>query len=211
MVDLTELTIDTYNNLAKQYEKDYFNNTDDMQYVEKFIQYLNGNKILDVGCGCGNLSIILAEKNYDVTGIDLSDKMLEIAKVKVPSVKFEKQDMRKTNFQNETFDGLFVCRSLFHIKSEEIPQTLAEFYRILRNNGTIAIIVRVTEKPFEQIEKEVYNPNLNIFFKYFSEDEIIKELDSANFKIKYKDIREILDIDSEKVVKNMLIIAEKGV
>lgn len=209
MEDITGLTINTYNEIAEQYTQDFFNNEEDKKFVNEFVKYLNGNKILDMGCGCGNLTKEFIKDGYDTVGIDLSKKMIEIARKKVPNTRFEIQDIRKTNFEDETFDGLFVSRSLIHIKSEEIQKTLQEFYRILKNNGVVGIIVRVTEEPFEQIEKEVYNPNLDIFFKYFSEKELQEELIKAKFFIEYSNIENVKDLDTGEIVKRLFIIAKK--
>lgn len=209
MDKITKLTINTYNNIAEQYTKDFFDNEDDIVFVDKFVEYLNGTIVLDMGCGPGNLTKELVRHNCNVTGIDLSEKMIEIAKQKVPSAKFEIQDIRKTNYDNKTFDGLFVSRALIHIKNEEIQNTLQEFYRILKSNGTLGIIVQIVDIPFEHIEKEVYNPELDIFFKYFSEQELHTKLLEANFSIKHSEIQKVRDVDSGEIVKKLFVIARK--
>ena len=208
---ITELTINTYNNIAQQYTRDFFYNEDGIKFVNKFIEYIKGNKVLDVGCGSGGLTKEFIKHNYDITGIDLSEKMIEIAKQKVPNVKFEIQDIRKTNFECGAFNALLVYRSLIHIKSEEIQKTLKEFYRLLKNDGVIGIVARVSDKPFEQMEKEVYNPNLNIFFKYFSEKEMQEELIKSSFSIEYSIVEEVKVADSREAIKEVRIIARKGV
>lgn len=51
--------------------------------VERTVtSYHNGKRLLDLGCGTGELAIRLAEKGFDVTGVDLSEQMLTIAQMK---------------------------------------------------------------------------------------------------------------------------------
>ena len=50
---------------------------------------LSSGKIIDVGCGTGRLSIPLAQKNYDVVGIDLSEVMIDELKLKALSLDLQ--------------------------------------------------------------------------------------------------------------------------
>src|SRR5690554_353842 len=66
-------------------------------------------KILDVGCGTGNFSVKLAEMGCKVVGIDLSEKMLNIARAKIKEdldLEFHKMDACKLEFSDEEFDGV---------------------------------------------------------------------------------------------------------
>jgi len=69
-------------------------------------------KILDVGCGTGSHSIIMSERGYDVTGIDLSKHMIQYAQRKIfqkskSNIKFLTMDMRKIKLK-EKFDAIIV-------------------------------------------------------------------------------------------------------
>lgn len=72
-------------------------------------------KILDVGCGCGFFSLILAEQGHDVTGIDLTGGMIlrarELAKEYEQYANFYRMDAENLNFPDETFDAV-VTRNL---------------------------------------------------------------------------------------------------
>jgi len=65
-------------------------------------------KILDVCCGTGNFSVKLAKEDCDVTGIDISDKMLEIAKEKAKkekcTIEFIKDDCSLISLQDNHYD-----------------------------------------------------------------------------------------------------------
>lgn len=75
-------------------------------------------KILEFGCGTGNMTIPLAKLGFDVTAVDLSDDMLTVADEKVmqaglDNVRLFKGDM--SNFQiDETFDAVMCCCDSFN-------------------------------------------------------------------------------------------------
>ena len=66
------ITIDTYNKIAEQYEKEYGNDYSDIPYINRFLNYL-------VGCGVRNLTKYIFDKWFNVDGIDFSKELLNIA------------------------------------------------------------------------------------------------------------------------------------
>ena len=107
------MTEKAFENTAQYYdilyaEKDYAQETD---FIEKCINYYYpARTILELGCGTGNYTKIFSDRGYDVTGIDISVKMLEIARKKSRSI-FLNLDMR--NFLlSEKFD---CCLALFAV------------------------------------------------------------------------------------------------
>ena len=67
------------------------------QEFDEFLSHLeSGSHILDVGCGSGVVTQYLIQKGHHVTGIDISRRMVDLAKNRVPEVTFQIGDM--TNF-----------------------------------------------------------------------------------------------------------------
>lgn len=75
----------------------------------------HGDPILELCCGTGRIAVPLAEKGWQVTGIDVSDSMLEVAKRKSSQVNWLKADV--TNFEVEDKFSLiiFPLNSIFHL------------------------------------------------------------------------------------------------
>lgn len=88
-----------YQSFAAGYEKfsadnDYAAFAD--YYEEIFSEYnIKPSLVLDLGCGSGSLTTIMAEKGYDMIGVDISPEMLDMAREKNPGILYLNQDMRE--------------------------------------------------------------------------------------------------------------------
>ena len=95
-------------------------------------------KVLDVACGTGDVSLALRRKGMDVTGADISEKMLDIARVKAPDIEFVYGNAAGLPFGDGTFDCVTIA---FGIRNfEHIDKGLSEMYRILRPGGKAVIL-----------------------------------------------------------------------
>ncbi|MBU0574470.1 MAG: class I SAM-dependent methyltransferase [Candidatus Margulisbacteria bacterium] len=84
--------------------------------------------VLDVGCGFGDLygHLNRAGLRFDYTGVDISEKLLEVAAKKYPKAMFEARDIL-TDKKNDRYDFVF-CSGLFNIRFREEPDHM-EFVR----------------------------------------------------------------------------------
>jgi len=173
-------TIQTYNEIARHYQKKT-KNLELIEEIEKFKKFLpKSAKILDAGCGWGRDAKILA-KSFNVIGIDLSEKLLDLAKAYASKVHFQVGDMCKTIFLDESFNGIWSNDTLIHLNRKDILPTLREFHRILKKNGILYISVKEGEgEGFEEEEMSNFKPR---FYTWFKEDEIIKYFKKAGFRI----------------------------
>lgn len=172
-----------YDDIAKEYAEEFFEDTSDNKYIDIFLDSLEGIKILDVGCGNGKDCKYISQKGFDINGIDLSVGMLSIAKEKVPNGKFEVMDMTDITYPDDSYDGIISNCSLFHIPTEELPKTLESFRRILKTNGKLLLILQ--EGNGEMMVEEPYRPGVHIYMNYFSTSQIQELLQQYGFEIGY--------------------------
>ena len=110
---------------------------------------------LDVACGTGDMCIELLKRGCTVTGVDLSEEMLAIAKVKGErlKVKVEIADAENLPFEEESFDGVtcaFGVRNFVHLE-----QGLSEMLRVLKPGGRMVILELAT--PDNKLVRPFYN------------------------------------------------------
>lgn len=137
--------------------------------------------LLDAGCANGRDVGYFLKQGYQVTGIDLCDPFLKLAKQDYPEVTFLKMDFRQLTFKDRSFNAIWAMASLLHIPKEEIPDTLKGFYRILKPKGIF--LVSVMEGSFNSLRE---NPKLNWPERHFSDfqrNELQSLLKDAGFKI----------------------------
>lgn len=82
-------------------------------YLNK--KYRKGSKILELGCGTG-INLLPLSKYFKIEGIDISEKMLKIAKKKIPGSVFYRQDIRKFSVKKKYDVILCLYDTINHIK-----------------------------------------------------------------------------------------------
>jgi ubiquinone/menaquinone biosynthesis C-methylase UbiE len=152
-------------------DKDYDSET---EYIEKFIKKYNpdAKTILDLGCGTGRHDFIFAERGYRVTGVELSEQMIENANKKLKSsgiifenLEFVKGDIKEIML-NEEYD---IIVSLFHVmsyqtKNADIKKTLKTVKRHLKSDGVFifdfwygpAVLTIRPESRIKRLESKEY-------------------------------------------------------
>lgn len=178
-----EKTIKNYKKIARGYTKKHIEDLKNIkEIIENFIDNLEGNKILDVGCGPGRDAEYFVEKGLDVTGIDLTSKFVKIASERVPKAEFIKMDMRDLKFPANTFNGIWVFASFLHIPKTEAKKALFEFKRVLKPNGLICISVKKGEGEKFVKTNKYGEKKIKRFFAFYKERELKKLVKSCNFK-----------------------------
>lgn len=110
-------------------------------FLKENIPFANGN-ILDIGCGTGSLSVVLAKLGHAVTGIDLSPSMIALAKEKAAAgglqINFHVMDAAFPQLPNQKFD-LIICRHLLWALPEP-KQVIQRWIRLLHPKGRLFLI-----------------------------------------------------------------------
>ncbi len=130
-----------YNNLAYLYDKiySYKDYAGEVKFVTSLVSKLNHNdqiKVIDLACGTGKHLNEYIKFGYQVTGLDLNDGMLEIAKKNNPGADFIKGDLSdlKLDYSYDLISCLF--NSIQYITSiNKLTKSLVEIYKHLNNKG----------------------------------------------------------------------------
>lgn len=122
----------------------------ELYFLEKLVRQVGANaKVLDLGCGTGlPLDKFLADNNIEVTGIDISQKHIDLSKRNVSGAKFIKGDFSKFDFGDEKFDGIISFYAIFHIPREEHKGLFIKMNRLLEKDGIILITLGASESEY---------------------------------------------------------------
>ena len=100
---------------------------------------LQGKRLLDVGCGTGQLTAAAAKRGARAEGIDFAENMVAIATTKHPELKFSGGDAENLPYEDECFDCVVCSFGLLHMEQPE--RAMAEACRVLRSGGRYTFTV----------------------------------------------------------------------
>lgn len=115
--------------------------------LERFAELLpNSGEVLDAGCGVGRpTSEFLAKNRFRVTGVDISSKMIELARRNVPQGTFYRANIAELDFPDSSFDGIICVYTLWHIPRKSHSDIVRNFHRMLRSRGILVLNTGVYE------------------------------------------------------------------
>jgi ubiquinone/menaquinone biosynthesis C-methylase UbiE len=132
-----------YNRIAEKFSetRKYF--WKDIEFIKNYSQ--SGDRILDYGCGNGRLLGLFENKSIDYTGVDISGKMINIAKVKYknPLIKFRKiTSFDSLTFPGNYFNAVYSIAVFHHLPSRALRQKIVkELYRVTEPGGFIIVTI----------------------------------------------------------------------
>lgn len=111
-------------------------------------------KILDVACGTGLASRPFIENGYDVTGVDDSQGMLDVARRRLPEATWVRGRAEALPFDDASFDVTLSAQALHTFDREA---ALREMVRVLRPNGIVALWWKqlLSDDPFARLRDDV--------------------------------------------------------
>lgn len=145
-------SIEFYNKNAAEYFEQTVN-IDMQESLDEFKELLpEGSSVLDLGCGSGRDSVYFVTNGFDVTAMDGSEEMCNLASIHIgqDTLCLSFADM---NF-DEVFDGVWACASLLHVPSNEIEEILQKVIDSMKMNGVLFMSFHYGE--YEGMREERY-------------------------------------------------------
>jgi ubiquinone/menaquinone biosynthesis C-methylase UbiE len=94
-------------------------------------------RVLDIGCGAGIPLTMALSKAFDVTGVDISKRQIELARRNVPDACFIQGDVTTLDFSAASFDAAVASYSLIHVPRAEHVQMFRSIARWLHTDGVL--------------------------------------------------------------------------
>lgn len=179
-MDLIEKTHDAYDKIAGIYDRELWNDHPYDEQIDKFVEMVKGDAILDLGCAIGSFTKYVADKGKCCDGIDYSKNMIEIAKNKVDNANFFVMDMLNLKL-NKKYDGVMAINSTIHIEKKKMLSLFNSIHDILNDGGIFFIILQEGEG--ERMVSEPFDESLSEFVSYYHVQEIEELFVKSNFEI----------------------------
>ncbi len=186
---------ETENKIVKKWNSELYSQKHSyvFKYGEDLLNLLQtkpGEKILDLGCGTGHLTNLIAKAGADVLGIDSSKEMIKLAKQNYPGLVFELKNAADFSFEKK-FDAVFSNAVLHWILQKE--DVIDCVYDNLKNGGRFILemggkdnIKRVINALRKILSENGFKSNSEIEMWYFpSVGEYSSLLEKKGFRITY--------------------------
>jgi len=127
---------DVYDSLYS--DKDYQGECDVVERVFNAFAVGPVRRVLDLGCGTGGHSSVLAERGFDVVGVDRSNEMLDRARQRGGAVRYAQSDVRSVQL-DESFDAVLIMFAVlgYLTGNADVQQALCAARRHLRTGGVL--------------------------------------------------------------------------
>jgi SAM-dependent methyltransferase len=126
--------------------------------VLDYAQVRQGSRFLDAGCGAGGASVLAAARGAHISGCDISEAMLAIARERLPGADLRLAELENLPFADASFDAIVAINSLQF--APDPAKAARELVRVTAPEGRLAVVVWSIDH-CEQ--KEVFDAILSLF------------------------------------------------
>ncbi|RLZ09977.1 class I SAM-dependent methyltransferase [Acinetobacter sp. 2JN-4] len=135
--DLAKNIIDIYKKHGRAWTERRGNHLYEKTWLDQFLALIpSHSQLLDLGCGSAKpIAAYLIEHGHQITGVDASDVMIEMAQSNFPEQRWIQQDFRHF-YADQKFQGIFAWDSFFHLTHNDQRKMFASFAHHART-GTV--------------------------------------------------------------------------
>ncbi|MCH2224772.1 MAG: class I SAM-dependent methyltransferase [Crocinitomicaceae bacterium] len=154
--------------------------------LDLFCSYLTSenSSILEIGCGPGNITSYVLSKHpsLDILAIDLSKKMIALAKINNPSATFKVMDARKIQQISKSFQAVICGFILPYLCEDETEQLIKSISNSLPPQGMIYLSTMEGDYKNSGIQESASGEGSSINMFYYQENQLLSLLNDAGFE-----------------------------
>ncbi|MER8105486.1 class I SAM-dependent methyltransferase [Kitasatospora sp. NPDC094016] len=144
--------------------------------------------VAELGCGPGRVTRHLHGLGLDVRGIDLSPRMVELARATYPGLDFAEGSLFDLPLCDGELAGAVAWYSIIHTPAERLPEVFAEFARVLAPGGLLLLAFQVGDEPL-RIDQPFGHP-VTLDFRRQQPDRIAELVRAAGLRLISRTLRE---------------------
>jgi ubiquinone/menaquinone biosynthesis C-methylase UbiE len=151
-----------------------------MRWLRKLLDSLEpSSSVLDLGCGSGDPADVEISKEHKITGVDISQTQINLARQKVPTGHFLHADAGSVEFPPSSFDVVISLYALEHIPRKEHKTILRRIHKWLRLGGFLLIAIEAGD--FDDFMGEW--PGVPMFISCFDPETMKQMVKEAGFEL----------------------------
>jgi len=146
-------------------------------------------RVLDLGCGAGVPATEWLARRVEVTGVDISERQLELARKHIPNATFLKADMGTVDFPPGSFDTVVSFYAIIHLPREEQPPLLSRIHSWLKPGG--AFLANWAVSDWEGSEEDWEGWGAPMWWSHYGSETNLAMLREAGFEVASAQVRTI--------------------
>ena len=178
----------TYDQVAESYARllpdASFEAPVDRGMIDAFVTHVaegSARSVVDAGCGSGRMTRLLASLGVDVSGIDMSPGMIDVARRTYPELSFGVAELADLPYTDGQLGGVFAWYSIIHSPPKDLPRIFAEFFRVLVPGGHALLSFQVGEG--HRHLSRAYGHDVSMQAQLFTPEFITEHLAGAGFNV----------------------------
>lgn len=174
-----------YDTAAKEYAETFSGEHEkkpkDQEILRRFSIAIGDKKpVWDFGCGPGQTTKYLKDLGVEISGLDLSEKILEQASINYPELNFLKGNILELGFDDDTIGGIVAFYAIVHFTEEQVERAFREIFRVLQPGGLFLLTYHIGEDSIRV--EEFLGKKIDIEFMFFKTDFISSCLKKNGFE-----------------------------
>lgn len=211
IMDKYNLNKNTFNKLASQYQDRFMDYDGYLDTFDVFINTIDKEdaKILEIACGPGNVTKYLHShrSDYNIYGIDVAPKMIDLARINNPTAKYDVMDCRFLSHVSDSFDAIMCAFGMPYITKEDTIKLINDSCNILEENGILYIsTMEGNYEDSEYVKSSAYKEST---FVYYHEVSYLKEALEINKMKVLHEIRQPYQNAEGKEFVDLFLIAKR--
>jgi SAM-dependent methyltransferase len=192
-MDLTHMDTDrralvqtTYDDLATEYAAhlsgELAGKPLDRALLDRFAEEVRGaGPVVELGCGPGHVARHLHDRGVDVSGVDLSPRMVAEARRLHPAIPFRQGDMLALDVEPGSLAGVVSFYAIVHLAPEALPDAFREVRRVLRPGGVALVAFHVGDESVRP--GELWGIPTALDWIFFRTEEVVRCLNEAGLLV----------------------------
>ena len=184
---------ESYDGAAEAYAAHLFDELErkplDRHLLNRFAEETRGRgPVADLGCGPGHVSRYLHDRGVETIGVDLSPRMIEVARSRNPALEFRVGDMTALALEEASLAGVVAFYSIVHFEPSVLPAVFAEMRRVLKPGALALISFHAGDEVVHA--DDLFGVAVSLDFRFHQPERVIDALRESGLRVIEQIVRE---------------------